>query len=152
MLCNAPAHHSLAAALRQVGLILLASLFAGCAGSPVTYYPLDNSPGDIRYAPLRPDQVKVYITQHPESYTELGMLTYGTNAWVPDETTVYDAFRRKAAEIGANGVLLLPPTEKYEYTPVYYGLRRYDHTEMTRTTFRGVAIRTPDAAAVRSDY
>lgn len=140
----APVKSLLAACIKLVCPIVLA-IFAGCASNPVTFFPLDNPPGDVRIAPLSPDQVRIYITQRPASYTELGMLTYGTNTWVPDEVTVYEAFRRKAAEIGANGVLLLPPTEKYEYTPIYYGLRRYDRTEMTRTTFRGVAILTDDS-------
>lgn len=128
-----------------LGWLFFSALLIGCAGNPVTFYALDNQAGTMRIAPRSPDQVKIYITQRPESYTELGMLTYGTNTWVPDEVTVYEAFRQKAAEIGANGVLLLPPTEKYEYTPAYYGLRRYDITEMTRTTFRGVAILTDES-------
>ncbi len=129
-----------------VTIVLLAAaalVLGGCVSNPVSFYPLDNAP-TAALAPLDPSQVRVYITQKPEKYTELGMLTYGTNTWVPDETTVYQEFRKKAAALGANGVLLLPPTEKYEYTPAYYGLRRYDRTEMTRTTFRGVAIRTED--------
>ena len=78
------------------------------------------------------------------------MVTLTTTANQPNEGDIYQRFREKAAEIGADGVVLLPSREHnesfwqttgYPYS-WYYG---YGGTtsgyNVNYTTFRGLAIK-----------
>jgi hypothetical protein len=52
-----------------------------------------------------PDSVKVFATNHPPQYTELALLR--THRFLVSDTKVLDALKKRAAQIGANGILLI---------------------------------------------
>jgi hypothetical protein len=62
-----------------------------------------------RIAPARasvaPDSVQVFATRSPSEYTELAVLR--AHRFLASDTRVLEALRRRAARLGANGLLLL---------------------------------------------
>lgn len=123
---------------------------SGCGGPAVRYSPLNNPSTAIGEAiaeaveargPIRPDEVRIFVTQEPDSpYRELGVLSYSTNSYIPNEETSFRLFKEKAAEIGADGVIILPSREQGNYPPGLYGYRWLSSPNSTLTTFRGMAI------------
>lgn len=128
-------------------------LLVGCGGPQVRYAPLNNPltpTGEAVEAtvesrgPVSPDAVRLFVTQKPDRpYVELGVLSYTTSAYNPNEERSFVLFRNKAAEIGADGVIILHSREDGNFVPAYYGWRWGDNN-ITRTTFRGLAIQFTD--------
>jgi hypothetical protein len=56
-------------------------------------------------APVSADSVRVFATQSPDEYTELAVLR--VHRFLARDTQVMSALRRRAAQLGANGILLL---------------------------------------------
>lgn len=138
---NDRSHPSMRARLASAAVLPLLFLTA-CAGPEVSYYGIENEAVPPLGSPVAVDQVTIYVTQKPSvPYTELGILNYNTSAWNPDEAAIYQAFRQKAAAIGADGVILLPSSERIERHPSRRSAL-FDLSESVRTTYRGVAIRT----------
>lgn len=143
------------------GLLLASLLFTACQGPEVRYYPLNNpvgsgsaaTPGPSTYAPTNPLDIKLYIAKKPvQPFTEMGILAFTSPSSQPNETEIYDLFKQKAAEIGADGVIMLPSREQnesfwqttgYPYDWYYgYGGPGYSSGySYTLTTFRGLAIK-----------
>ena len=59
------------------------------------------------HASVAPDSVRVYVTRTPEAYTEIAVLR--THRFLVSDAKVLDALRRRAARLGADGILLLNP-------------------------------------------
>ena len=77
-------------------------LIAGCVSTSVT--PLNNK----RYTPVTPADVVLYLDEAdiPGSYEKVAVLyARGDHAWT-DEDQMFGKVRKKAAELGANGVLI----------------------------------------------
>ncbi len=91
--------------MRTIGLGLLCIVLAGCITTHATL--LD--PSATRYARVHPDSVRIFTDQ-----TELDTLDYvrvaiieatGSGEWT-NQSEMLEAMRRKAGELGGNGVLL----------------------------------------------
>ena len=54
---------------------------------------------------VRADSVRVFITKPPQAYTEVAVLK--AHRFLVTDSKVLSALRRKAAELGANGILLV---------------------------------------------
>ncbi len=130
--------------------LLALLLTAGCGGHQVQYSPLNNPVTPTGEAvteavekrdPINPDDVRIFVTQKPEKpYLELGVLSWSTNAYIPNEETAFRLFKERAAEIGADGVIILPSREQGNNPPGLYGYRWMASSQSTLTTFRGLAI------------
>lgn len=87
-----------------VGGIVALTILAACAGvDKVQYSPLVNANRPARSA----DQVEAFLTQQPSRpYEEIGILTYraGTAEKYVD---VVQYMREKAAQLGADGVIMM---------------------------------------------
>lgn len=134
----------------MIGAFVL--LLAGCGGSPVTFYPLNNPAYNESQRKLanemaaRPkvsaEDVVIFVTGRPEAaYREIGILSYTTTSPSPNEADIYQMFREKAAEVGADGVIILNPRLETDSYRLYPPALRTWATELPRNTFRGLAIR-----------
>ena len=56
-------------------------------------------------ATVRADSVRVFITRPPDAYTEVAVLK--AHRFLVSDTKVLSGLRQKAAELGANGILLV---------------------------------------------
>jgi hypothetical protein len=90
-------------AILTVSLIALTA-FAACAGvSKVRYSPLINLNRPARSA----DQVEAFLTQKPpHPYQEIGILTYRAGT-AEKYANVVQYMREKAAQLGADGVIMM---------------------------------------------
>lgn len=143
--------------------LLVGSLFlAACQPPQVQYYPLNNPVGSgssataaAPRAPIDPADVVIYVAKEPaQPYHELGILAFTSASSMPNEADIYQKFRDKAAEIGADAVIILPSREQNEsfwqttgypydwyYGYGYGGGVGYSSGYSTDyTTFRGLAI------------
>ena len=71
------------------------------------------NPSPIARAPVAPDQVRIYRTaaQVTGKYEELALLnSTGESSWT-NEQAMLESMRKKAGELGANGVILDAVTE-----------------------------------------
>ena len=147
--------------LLALGLILGSLFLAGCQPPQVKYYALNNPTGSgssttaAPSAPVDPADVVIYVAKEPaQPYHELGILSYTSAANQPNEAEIYQKFRVKAAELGADAVIILPSREQNEtfwqttgypydwyYGYGYGGGVSYSSGSSTNyTTFRGLAI------------
>ncbi|MBK1859167.1 hypothetical protein [Cerasicoccus arenae] len=136
------------------GLLLTASLaFAGCGynvqysalNNPITPLNAEDASAVAARGPISPSEVTLFLTQRPQGeYRELGVITIPTYQTVPPQEEIFQLFRDKAAEVGADGVILLDPqmaVDSYT-TPNYvydWGVF-YTETVRSRSIFRGMAI------------
>jgi len=83
-------------------VIALAASAIGCVTTSVA--PLNNK----AYAPIHPDEVTVFLEEDdiPGEYEKVALLySRGDYAWT-DEARMFKKARKKAAKIGANGLLV----------------------------------------------
>lgn len=61
-----------------------------------------------RRAPIAPDDVKIYRSadQVPGKYEEVALLTSAGDYAATNEAQMFESMRKKAADLGANGVIL----------------------------------------------
>ncbi len=132
-----------------------------CQPPQVQYYPLNNPTGSgsssapaTAAAPVDPADVVIYVAKQPsQPYHEMGILAFTSASNQPNEAAIYQKFREKAAEIGADAVIILPSREQnesfwqttgYPYDWYYgygYGGVGYSSGYSTDyTTFRGLAV------------
>lgn len=134
-------------------LILVAGLLAGC-GYDVRYTPLNNpvtatgesiEQGVAARGPINPADVTLFLTARPEQrYRELGIIAIPTYQTIPPEDEIFPLFRQKAAEVGADGVILLPTETAIDSysVPTFaddWGVF-YQETIRSRSVFKGMAI------------
>jgi hypothetical protein len=98
-----------------------------------------------------PDSVKVFAVTRPPEYTELALLR--AHRFLVSDTKVLDALKKRAAQMGANGILLINAansgTESHSGSGVILGGRNAGNVvvgngETTVDAFeRAIAIRIP---------
>lgn len=92
----------------SLGLLLLTGAMAACVTTRATRL----GTGSARPA-IPPEQVAIYRTaaQVPGHYEEVALLTSSGSASMTDEAQMFESMRKKAAALGANGVILDALTE-----------------------------------------
>ncbi len=88
-------------------LLSLACLaLCACESTGARYYPLSDN---VVVRASRPvSEVEMFITKKPDyKYEEMGMITYEIPSSYSDEPTVYNILRQKAAEIGADAIIIM---------------------------------------------
>lgn len=86
-----------------IAVSLLALLFtAACVSTQATML------AGAKRDPITPDQVKIYRSadQVPGRYEEVALLTSAGDYAATNEGEMFESMRKKAAELGANGVIL----------------------------------------------
>lgn len=129
-------------------LVLMAGLPAGCGGSRAQFYPLDNPSVNAAGLPVAraysPAEITVYVTRKPvEDYRELGILYYSASDPYFSQNRAIAAFREKAAEVGASGVILIPSERWHEYDYPDWLPDRFQQTRNFRQSvhaYRAVAV------------
>ncbi len=126
---------------------------AGCSYR-VNYTPLNNpvtpqgesiESAVAACGPVNPDGVTIFFTARPpKPYIELGIISIPTASSIPPEGEILPLFRQKAAEVGADGVIILPTDTSIESysTPTFgydFGVI-YQQTVRSRSVFKGMAI------------
>jgi hypothetical protein len=85
-----------------LALVLVAVFAAGCVQTQATRL------SSKTYPPISPDQVTIYLSEAdiPGVFERVALInTQGESTWT-NESQMYNAARKKAAELGANGVLI----------------------------------------------
>lgn len=86
--------------MRAIVLILTVFLLSACSG-PVTYTKLSNETYEQKHA----DSIVVYIDEQPnKKYIKIAIIS--TNMWKENFATNIDGIKRKAADLGADGIIL----------------------------------------------
>lgn len=132
MMSAIPILNSILGFLLLVGLLM----FSGCA-TQATFTPLGNA---APTAPMgkSPDEVQLFLAERPQrSFRELGLLTFNAGRGWTSEAEAFQAFRSKAAEIGADAVILLDARTEIETN--YRGFYRESDVD-SFTVYRGSAI------------
>ena len=97
---------------------LLAAGLSSCGGGGAEFYPLKAGGQTVFGAAKSPSEVAVFITKKPDfPYDELGMVVYETSPNFADEPAVYEKLREKAAEIGADGIIIMNSQTSFEQRP-----------------------------------
>jgi len=86
--------------MKAVVLILTVILLSACAG-PVTYTKLSN----VSFEQKHSDNIVVYIDEQPNKKKKK-IAIISTNMWKENFATNIDRIKRKAAELGADGIIL----------------------------------------------
>jgi len=92
--------------LSCVALVTASLLAGGCAARQpeVKFSKL----GAVAKAPKSVENVEVFTTKKPtRDYIEMGALSFLTYKYNPDDRVVIDRLRAKAAEIGADAIIML---------------------------------------------
>ncbi len=126
-----------------LGALCLLSL-GGCLSPEASFSPLA---ANFKYgAPTNPADIEVYITKKPDyNYRELGIISYNTNPSQYDEAAVIQIMKKKAAQIGATGIIVMNAQSSFTQDPnVTYdfwgNVIMYDTTR-TNLMHRAMAIR-----------
>ena len=93
---------------KTIGWIILAALaLSGCISTSVT--PLSGK----TYPPVHEDEVAIYLTEEdiPGEYEKVAIIYAKGDYATTDEALMFKTVRKKAAKLGANGVLLQEVTE-----------------------------------------
>lgn len=125
---------------------LCACLFlAACGGDVAEYYPLS---GAAQVAsPKNPDDVAVFITKKPDyPYEELGLVVYDIPSGYSDEPAVYRILREKAAQVGADAIIIMDNQTTFERragAPYWDGfaMSMPNDVVITRVKYRAMAIK-----------
>ncbi len=103
------------AALTSVAVLLFTVLLLSCASDEAARYY-----GDVRYPPRLPEEVEILYKTPTRSYTVLA------------DIQAYNVspahMQRRAAEIGADAVIIVPSGGRYSESEVWAGQDRYQQT------------------------
>ena len=105
-------------------VLVVLSLLMGCVHTTTT--PLGTA--TMNRMALNPSQVKLYRTaaQVPGKYEEVALLhSEGDSVWT-NEPMMYESMRAKAAEVGANGIILdaiSEPSAGAKVAGIFLGIR-----------------------------
>ncbi len=133
-------------ALAAFGL-LAAAFLTSCGGGSVEFYPLKSGGSTEFGAPKNPSEVQIFITKKPDfPYEELGVIIYETSPSMSDEPAAYDILRQKAAEMGADGIIIMNSQMSLEQRPGaivldYSYVPIQTDTTVTRIKYRAMAIK-----------
>jgi hypothetical protein len=116
------AYHTLEARLKSARTIVLIAaglLVAACVSTQAVR--LGNAP--IR-PPVAPDKINIYLTPDrvPGRYDEVALLSSKGDAGFTSESKMYDSMRKKAGELGANGIILQNVEEPGTGAKVFHAL------------------------------
>src|SRR3954464_15869614 len=105
--------------IRPLIVLLATMLVSACASKPQVL------PSTGPHAPTSPDQIKFY-EKAPKKYEKLGQVTVSREegaTWDErgDATTGFDILKRKAAALGANGLLMTEDVGDHRITAGYHG-------------------------------
>jgi hypothetical protein len=94
--------------LRRLPGALGKLVLAGC----VSTNAVQLDPGQVR-APVCPDAVQIFTdsSHAPAEYVEVALLSSSGNTGSTSEKGMYESQRKKAAKMGANGLILSPISE-----------------------------------------
>lgn len=83
-------------------LILVLPLLAGCVSTNVT------SLSSSQYPPVHPEEVTIYLDEEdiPGEYEKMALINARGDYSTTDERAMFKAVRKRAAKLGANGVLV----------------------------------------------
>lgn len=86
--------------MKLFNTLLIVFLLFGCSG-PVTYTKLSNE----NYPPKYVDNIEVYIDEKPnKEFKKIALIS--TNMWKENLATNIEWIKRKAAELGADAIIL----------------------------------------------
>lgn len=118
---------------------------SACGGEVAEYYPLS---GAAQVAsPKNPDDVAVFITKKPDyPYEELGLVVYDIPSGYSDEPAVYRILREKAAQVGADAIIIMDNQTTFERragAPYWDGfaMSMPNDVVITRVKYRAMAIK-----------
>ena len=96
----------------MVRYLAVALLFAsGCARVSSSFTPTNTPPHAMHARPI--DSVLLFTSSKPvQPFVEVGIIGSARNAFATDEATILE-LRKKAAEVGCDGVLLASETTNY---------------------------------------
>lgn len=93
-------------------LLLISSLFCiiGCVSTKLTML------SNVNYPPISPENVTIYLSEKeiPGPYEKVAIIHAEWDAGASTEQKMYEAVRKDAAKIGANGVFVLKTTPESE--------------------------------------
>lgn len=125
---------------------LCACLFlSACGGEVAEYYPLSGA-AQVG-SPKNPDDVAVFITKKPDyPYEELGLVVYDIPSGYSDEPAVYRILREKAAQVGADAIIIMDNQTSFERragAPYWDGfaMSMPNDVVITRVKYRAMAIK-----------
>ena len=89
-------------ALYLLGLLLSLVLLSGCVTTQATMLTSNE------YPELDPSEVTIFLSFEdiPAEYEQIALLNAQGSSGMTNESQMYEAFRKRAAKIGANGVVL----------------------------------------------
>lgn len=87
--------------------LLVAVIFAGCVQTTATMLSSKN------YPELTPEEVTIYLEESdiPAEFEKLALLNATGSTAHTNEQQMYEAMKKRAAKIGANGILFQPIDE-----------------------------------------
>ena len=118
---------------------------SACGGEVAEYYPLSGA-AQVG-SPKNPDDVAVFITKKPDyPYEELGLVVYDIPSGYSDEPAVYRILREKAAQVGADAIIIMDNQTTFERragAPYWDGFAMSMPTDIviTRVKYRAMAIK-----------
>ncbi len=118
---------------------------SACGGEVAEYYPLSGS-AQVG-SPKNPDDVAVFITKKPDyPYEELGLVVYDIPSGYSDEPAVYRILREKAAQVGADAIIIMDNQTTFERragAPYWDGfaMSMPNDIVITRVKYRAMAIK-----------
>ena len=95
--------------MRRLGLLATVIILGACVSTNATML----GPSPVARPAVPPDQVRIFRTaaQVPGRYEEIALLnSTGESSWT-NEQAMFESMRKKAGELGANGVILDAVTE-----------------------------------------
>ncbi len=129
-------------ALLSIAIVMTCS----CSAPSASFYPLQPNAPQSYGTSKEPSAVEVFITKKPiYQYQELGMITYEALSAQSDEPAIYNILRAKAAEIGADAIIIMTPQSSIEQftTPIYDRWGALTENNITRSIikYRAMAIK-----------
>ena len=118
---------------------------SACGGEVAEYYPLSGA-AQVG-SPKNPDDVAVFITKKPDyPYEELGLVVYDIPSGYSDEPAVYRILREKAAQVGADAIIIMDNQTTFERragAPYWDGftMSMPNDIVITRVKYRAMAIK-----------
>lgn len=133
--------------MKILNVLMFAASFAlcGCSLTNEVYFTPFSNEGAAKYAPTDPASVRIYSTKLPDKpYEELGIMTL-KSMYVPDNrSSIYERFRKAAASVGANAILLLPDSSVNDSIPVVTRYGTYYDSLGDSYIFSATAVRVEE--------
>ena len=119
------------------------AFMCGCSAPEASFYPMEGVAGTSFGAPKAAESIQVFVTKKPDyHYKELGIISYGTPSGYSDDPAAYRIMQEKAAQIGADAIIILDAQSSYENNPqvVYDNWGNVQIYDSTRTSIKHRAM------------